>query len=42
MAVFDEPGFINEGIQDLNVGFNNNVFVTLTTFTTDKSSKKTS
>ena len=34
--------FYKQSYVDLNVGFNNNVFVTFTTTTTDKSSKKTS
>ena len=42
MAVFNEPALISKSIQDLNVGFNNDVFVMFTTIFRDKFSKKTS
>ena len=29
-AIFDEPALISKSIRDLNVGFNNDVFVTFT------------
>ena len=30
VAIFDEPALISKSIRDLNVGFNNDVFVTFT------------
>ena len=40
MAVFDEPAFINKGIRDLNVGFNNNVSVMVQKITVQEKAYK--